>query len=150
METSEIKKNLVENCIKVLEISRQTVREEIDGLIQTASDYEGDHDLYDPFKEELMKKKDLLLDQVQKYVNDINLIKKVDLKRESKIVEFGTVVITDKQKLFISVALGKIQFNDETYHAISTQVPIYKAMQNLKTGDSFSINNNEFTIKNIF
>lgn len=149
MEPVEIKKNLVEYCITTLENNKLTVKESIDELIQTASDYEGEHDLYDPFKEELMKKKDLLLEQFQKYVNDINLVKKIDLSRIPEKVEFGTIVYTDKQKMFISVALGKIVFNDETYQAISTQVPIYKVMQDLKIGDSFTINNNQFTIKNI-
>lgn len=150
MDKKELKNKIINTCIKTLENSAQTVREAIDELIQTASEYEGDHDLFDPFKEELMKKKDLQLDQLQKYLDDIKLVRKADPKRISEKVEFGSVVITDKQKMFISAAIGKIQVDNDSYYVISTQVPVYKAMQDLKSGDTFSINNNKFTIKDIF
>jgi hypothetical protein len=66
------------------------------------------------------------------------------------LVEFGSVVITDKQRIFIAAGIGKIVLENETYYAISTQVPVYKAMKGLKVGESFTINNNKFTIKDIF
>ncbi len=150
MDKKELKNKIINTCIAALENSAQTVRETIDELIQTASEYEGDHDLFDPFKEELMKKKDLQLDQLQKYLDDIKLVRKADPKRISEKVEFGSVVITDKQKMFISAAIGKIQVENDSYYVISTQVPVYKAMQDLKAGETFSINNNKFTIKDIF
>lgn len=150
MDKQELKKKIINTCVETLEKSAQTVREAIEELIQTASEYEGDHDLFDPFKEELMKKKDLQLEQLQKYNEDIKLVKKADPNRISEIVEFGSVVITDKQKMFISAAIGKIQVDNDTYYVISTQVPVFKAMKDLKTGDTFSINNNKFTIKDIF
>jgi len=150
MNKSELKKIIIDKCINIVEESIQTVKEAVEELIQTASEYEGDHDLFDPFKEELMKKKDLQLEQLNKYLDDIKLIKKVDLKRVSDKVEFGTVVITDKQKMFVAAAIGKIQIDGDIYYSISTQVPVYKAMQNLKIGDTFTINNNNFTIKDIF
>ncbi len=150
MNKTEIKKKIVASCIETLERSADTVRETIDEIIQTANDYEGDHDIFDPFKEEMMKKKDLQVEQLHKYLDDIKLIKKVDLNRFSDKVEFGTVVITDKQKMFIAAAIGKIQVNDDSYYSISTQVPVYKAMQGLKAGDTFQINNNQFKILDVF
>jgi len=150
MDKLEIKKQIIDACIKTLEHSAQTVRDTIDELIQTASDYEGDHDMFDPFKEEMMKKKDLQVEQLQKYIDDINLVKKADPSKISEKVEFGAVVITDKQKMFISAALGKLQVDNDTYYVISTQVPVFKAMKDLKAGESFTINNNKLTIKEIF
>lgn len=150
MNKQELKKNIIDTCTGTLEKSAQTVRETIEELILTASEYEGDHDLFDPFKEELMKKKDLQIDQLQKYLEDLKLIKKVDALKTSEKVEFGAVVITDKQKMFISVALGKTMVDNDPYYVISNQVPVFKAMKDLKVGDTFSINNNQFTIKEIF
>lgn len=150
MNKQELKKKIVDTCIQTLENSAQTVRELIDELIQTANDYEGDHDILDPFKEGLIKKKDLQLKQLQNYQDDIKLVKKADPTRISELVEFGSVVITDKQKIFIAAGIGKIILENETYYAISTQVPVYAAMKGLKIGESFTINNNMFTIKDIF
>lgn len=149
MDKQNLKKKIIDTCIQTLENSVQTVRESIDELIQTASDYEGDHDLFDPFKEELMKKKDIQLEQLQKYLDDIKLVKKADPKKISQQVEFGSIVITDKQKMFVAIALGKVIVDSEPFYVISTQVPVYKAMKDLKAGDTFTINNNQFTIKEI-
>ena len=150
MDKQKLKKNIITICIDSLEKSAQITRETIDDILQTTSEYEGDHDIFDPFKGEMMKKKDLQVKHLENFLDDIKLIKKADPNKISDKVEFGSVVITNKQKMFIAVALGKIQVEGETYYAISTQVPVFKAMKDLKVGDSFSINNNQFTIKDIF
>ena len=150
MDKLELKKKIVKICKESLENSYKTVKNTINDLSQTASEYEGDHDIFDPFKEDMMKKKDLQVEQLQKYTEDIKLLEKIDPSKISEKVEFGSVVITNKQKMFIAVALGKIIVNNDTYFAISAQVPVFKAMQDFKPGDSFTINNNTFTIKEIF
>lgn len=144
------KRKIVESCIQSLENSAQDVRNTIDEIIQIAADYEGDHDMFDPFKDDMMKKKDLHVEKLQKYLDDIKLMHKLDPKRLCEQVEFGAVVITDKQKMFIAAALGKITIDNETYYAISTQVPVFKAMQGLKKGEMFTINNNQFKIIDLF
>lgn len=150
MNKQELKKKIVDTCIQTLENSAQTVRDNIEEIVQTANDYEGDHGLFDPFKEDLMKKKDLQVEQLQKYYEDIKIVKKADPKRISEKVEFGSVVITNKQKMFIAIGIGKIILDNEAYYVISTQVPAYKAMKDLKVGESFTINNNQYTIKDLF
>jgi transcription elongation GreA/GreB family factor len=106
--------------------------------------------MFDPFKEDMMKKKDVQVKQMEKFLEDLKLVKKVDPERISDKVEFGAVVITDKQKMFVSAALGKITVDNESVYAISTQVPVYNAMKGLKIGDTFTINNNSFIIKDVF
>lgn len=150
MDKVALKKIIIQACIDILEESIQTSKDRIQEIIQTANDYEGDHDMFDPFKEDMMKKKDLQVKQLEKYLEDLKLIKKADPKRITEKVEFGSVIITDKQKMFVSAALGKITVNGEPYFAISTQVPVFKAMKDMKVGDTFKINDNQFTIKEVF
>ena len=150
MDKKKLKKEIVNTCINSLEESVETTRKRIAEIIQTANDYEGDHDIFDPFKEDMMKKKDLQVKQMEKHLEEIKLIKRVDPERILEKVEFGSVVITDKQNMFVSVALGKVSVKGDTYHVISTQVPAYQAMKDLKVGESFSINNNSFKIESIY
>lgn len=150
MEKKAVKKNIIKSCIELLERNIKTSKDRIQEIIQTANDYEGDHDMFDPFKEDMMKKKDLQVKQMNKFLEDLKLVRKADPERISDKVEFGAVIITDKQKMFVSAALGKITVDNESVYAISTQVPVYNAMKNLKIGDTFSINNNSFTIKDVF
>jgi hypothetical protein len=58
-------------------------------------------------------------------------------------------VITDKQKIFVCIGLGKFSFEKEDYFVISAGVPFYKAMENLKKGDQFTFRDQLFTIKEI-
>ncbi|MDK2978571.1 MAG: hypothetical protein PWP52_1285 [Bacteroidales bacterium] len=150
MEKKAVKKNIIKSCIELLEKNIKTSKDRIQEIIQTANDYEGDHDMFDPFKEDMMKKKDLQVKQMEKFLEDLKLVKMVDPERISDKVEFGAVIITDKQKMFVSAALGKITVDNESVYAISTQVPVYNAMKGLKIGDTFTINNNSFTIKDVF
>lgn len=150
MNNKELKKRLVSACIDTLEKNIGTIRDRIAEIIQTANDYEGDHDIFDPFKEDMMKKKDLQVKQLEKHLDEIKLLKKVDTEKISDKVEFGSVVVTDKQNMFVSIALGKLLFENESYYIISTQVPVFKAMQDKKKGDTFTINNNQFTIQDLF
>ena len=150
MDKITIKKLYIKHCIDFLEENIKTCKDRIQEIIQTANDYEGDHDMFDPFKEDMMKKKDLQVKQMEKFLEDLKLVKKVDPNKICNKVEFGAVITTDKQKMFVSAALGKISVEGEDIYAISTQVPVFKAMKDFQTGDSFKINNNSFTIKDIF
>ncbi len=150
MDKKDLKKKIVTVCIDTLEKSIETIRDRITEIIQMANDYEGDHDIFDPFKEDMMKKKDLQVKQMEKHLDEIKLLKKVDFNRISDKVEFGSIVVTDKQKMFVSVAMGKVTVENEPYYIISTQVPVFQAMKDLKVGESFAINNNKFTIKDLF
>jgi len=65
-------------------------------------------------------------------------------------VHFGSAVITDKQKLFISIGLGKFDYDGDTWYAISPRVPLYEAMKGKKAGDTFEFNGQKSTIKDVF
>lgn len=150
MDKLKLKKEIIKTCSDSLENSIKTVRNAIDEILETASEYEGDHDMFDPFKEEMMKKKDMQVDLLKKYSDELALLYKVDKTKITDQIGFGSVVITDKQKMFIAIALGKLQVKDDVYYAISTQVPVYQAMKDKKAGDSFVFNGNKFTIKDVF
>lgn len=61
-------------------------------------------------------------------------------------VDIGSIVITDKAQYFISVGLGKIVYEDETFYCISKQSPIGKKLLNRIVGDSITFNGNSFQI----
>ncbi|MEE4198329.1 MAG: hypothetical protein V2I54_11850 [Bacteroidales bacterium] len=150
MDKKALKKDIIQSCIDLLEENVKTCKDRIQEIIQTANDYEGDHDMFDPFKEDMMKKKDLQVKQMEKFLEDLKLVKKVNPEKINEKVEFGSVITTNKQKMFVAAALGKITVHGEIIFAISTQVPVFKAMKDLKPGDTFNINNNTFTIKEVY
>jgi hypothetical protein len=150
MDKLAIKKEIIKICADSIQNSILTVRTAIDEILETANEYEGDHDMFDPFKEEMMKKKDMQVELLKKYNDELTLLNKVDQTKVLKQIAFGAVVITDKQKMFIATALGKFVYKNEPYYAISTLVPVYQAMKDKKAGETFVFNGNKFTIKDVF
>jgi len=78
-----------------------------------------------------------------------NEISKIDINATSEQVGFGSVVVTNKGKYFISVAIGKVLVGSSEYYSISLISPIGKVLSGMKIGESRKFNNQEIQIKNI-
>ncbi len=141
-----IKHKLIEKCFQVLNERADNAKKAMEELQQSANEYGLPKDRYDSFRAQVLRKRDLFAEQYQKSMDEIELIRKINPSKQSEKVEFGSLVITNKQKLFVSLSLGKIEVENEQFYAISTQVPIFKAIQNRKTGDKFEFNGNKFEI----
>jgi len=114
-----------------------------------ANEYENDEG-YDGFREQLLNKRDLYAEQLAKTIDDIGTIEKIKVVDLMTEVAFGAIVVTDFQKLFISLGLGKVVVDGEVFFAISTAVPVYSTMAGLKKGDVYEFNNRKFKILDIY
>lgn len=54
---------------------------------------------------------------------------------DSKQVEFGSLVTTNNGTYFISIGLGKVTIEEQTYYAISLASPIGRLLQHKYSGD---------------
>lgn len=134
---------MLQDCVNNAKIA-------MDELQQNANEYGIPRDKYDSFKAQVLQKKDLFAVQYQRALDDINLLEKINLEKKSEKVEFGSIIITNKQKMIISASLGNVLLENNTYFAISPQVPIFKQIQGLKKGDKFTFSESEFEVLNIF
>ena len=87
------------------------------------------------------------LDFAKKELETINLI---DPSAEHHKVEFGSVVVTDKRKLFVSTGMEEVSVNNENYFGLSAQAPLYKNMAGCVVGDQVSFNGISYKILDIF
>ena len=143
---NNLKYKLIDKCLIILSERAENAKKAMDELQQSANEYGLPKDRYDSFRTQVLRKRDLFAEQYQKTMDEIDLIKKIDPEKKSEKVEFGSIVITNKQKLFVSISLGKIVLENEEYYAISTQVPIYNAIKSKKAGEKFEFNGNRFEI----
>jgi transcription elongation GreA/GreB family factor len=116
----------------------------------TANEYEHTGDDSDSHKMELIGNRDMYAKQLQAEMDLLETITKIDLNVDRDVVEFGSVVVTDMQKVFIAIGLGKITLENDTYYAISLQVPFYLAMKGLKKGDTFDFRGRKVKILDVF
>lgn len=149
-EKLELKRKIYNKCLEILEYNAETARKTMNEIQIDANEAEQEHDVFDGSRSELLRERDIYAEQLQKAVDDIHILKKVSFDGLEDKVEFGAVVITNRQKMFIALGLGKVEVDDDTYFVISKDVPIYKAMEGLKKGDSFEFNNMKFEIEDVF
>ena len=76
-------------------------------------------------------------------------VSKINLQKNFTQVGFGSLVKTNRETYFFSVALGKINIDNETYYLISLASPIGKSFYEKEKGDSITFRNREYIIENI-
>ncbi len=145
----EFKQKLLQFCLSMKQESESNILVAMDEAQQSANDYGAPRDRYDSFRAQLMRKRDMLAQQlavVQEELRHIRQVKSNSLQTE---IGPGTLVVLDKQTLFILVGIGKITVDDQVVYVVSPVVPLVAAMKNLKKGNSFTFNGNTFTIQEI-
>lgn len=78
----------------------------------------------------------------------VSLIESIDFGPKDK-VEAGAVIQTPNLNLIVATSTPSFQFEGKKYVGISTQAPIYQAIQGKSIGDKCLYNNVDFTISNI-
>ncbi|MEI7596612.1 MAG: hypothetical protein WCK02_12750 [Bacteroidota bacterium] len=143
---SNLKAKILLECKNILTLSLENIRTAMHDAQTTANDYGMPKDRYDSFRTQMLSKRDMFAQQVQRTLDEITLIEKIDPDLICKTVVFGAVVKTTNQNMIIATGLGKIIVDGETFYSISTAVPIYKTIQGLKKGDSYSFQGKNYKI----
>lgn len=73
----------------------------------------------------------------------------LDPNYTNTVAEPGALVITNHLVFFIGVSTDKVTVEGEVFYGISTHAPIYKAMQGLGKGKTFSYNEKEYIIEEV-
>ncbi len=137
MECIETKKKLLSICRKMQDETIQHLKLEMDDAQKSANEYGTPKDRYDSYRIQLLRKKDMFGQQLAKTMEQLDTLDRISLKRRFEEVEFGALVITDKQKILVSIGLGKIELDGSTYFAISPSVPVFNAMIGKKVGEEY-------------
>jgi len=150
MSKIELKKRLIEVCITRQQETVAELQHEVNETLRLSNEYGAPKDRYDPYRTKLMNQNNLFAQQLNQANTLLVTLQKIPLDKEIDTVEFGAIVITNKQKLFVSAGLGKVVSVGETFYAISPQVPIFQSMRGKKAGDTFTFNDQLFDIKDVF
>ena len=85
-------------------------------------------------------------DQLNKAIQLKNELLQIDLHKNYTRVEFGSIVFTKNDCYFISIGLGKIEINNQTWYSISLASPIGQALFNKSAGDKIKFQGKEIVI----
>jgi hypothetical protein len=149
-ENKLLKQKIIEVCKQNQLETIANLKREMDEHQQLANDYGPPKDRYDAFRSQMLRRRDIFAEQLQKANEELFTIDKIKLNDVKSKVEFGAIVVTEKQKLFVATSMGKIIIDNDTYFCISPAVPIYKVIEGMKAGDATNFNNNEIRIVDVF
>lgn len=149
MKTKAYKAELVQYLIELQEQAISNARKAMDDAQEEANNYGAPKDRYDGFRNQQLRRKDLFAKQLSQAMTNLDLLNRLDETKQHHEVGFGTLVQTEKAMFFVAIGLGIVNFKGEDIAVISMLVPLFHAMKSKKVGESFSFNQNDFTIKQL-
>jgi hypothetical protein len=145
----KIKEKILAKCIQIKEESEANTLVAMNDAQQSANEYGAPRDRYDSFRAQMMRKRDMLAQQLAVAEEELRFLRQVKPELKSTKVDAGALVRLDSQTLYILVGIGKVVVDDEVFYVVSPVVPLAIAMKNLKQGDSFSFRGNTMKIVEI-
>jgi len=133
-----IKERLLSKCIELKEESEANILAAMNDAQQSANEYGAPRDRYDSFRAQLMRKRDMLAQQLAAVDEELRYLRQIKTDVAVTKVEAGALIRLDSQTLYILAGIGKIMLDTETYYIVSPVVPLVMAMKDLKQGDSFT------------
>ncbi|MCU0437533.1 MAG: 3-oxoacyl-ACP synthase [Raineya sp.] len=79
-----------------------------------------------------------------------NILLNIDINTTYTKISLGSMVITNQGIFFISIGLGQIKLENDTFFIISPDSPIGKELINKQTGNTFAFNQKNYIIEKIF
>jgi len=150
MADFKVKARILDKCMELQNEMIENISFEMNEAQKSANEYGQPKDRYDSYRTQLLRRRDLYAKQLYQAMKQKDLLDKVDPNRESESVSFGSVVITEDQKIFIAIGLGRIVLSDETWFVISPNVPFFESMKGKKKGDSFGFRDRKIRIIDVY
>ena len=148
---------IIQAALQQLQEVAATAKQEMDSCQQQSNDYGANVDRYDSYRTKMMRQRDMYAKQLSNANAGIRVMQEMQRLAPFDVAEHGAIVITDKQKFFLSAGIGKFlvphqspeNVPQEAFFAISAQTPIYMALRGCEAGDSITFNGITQTVKEI-
>jgi transcription elongation GreA/GreB family factor len=147
----ETKKHLLQSSIQVLNSQIKAAKDAMDEAQNSANEHQGAmEDKFESFRENCQIQRDMYARQLDELISTMAILRRINATKTNEDVSFGAVVYTELQNYFIGVSLGELNNEGESYFAISTMSPIFKAIAGKRAGDSFTFRDKEYKITQVF
>jgi hypothetical protein len=150
MDKKELKKKIFDTCIQLHQRQVETIKSEMNEAYQNAKEYGTPEDWLDTYKMDMLNKRDSYGVQLQKTLEELKILERIDSSKLHNEIAFGSIVFTQTQKLIVAIGIGKISIDNEMYYAISPSVPLFMAIKGHKAGDAFEFNGMKNMILDVF
>lgn len=134
------KQRFVEHCIQLQEETLSSVENQIHLAEEAANNYGPNKDRYDGFRNQQVRQGNMLAKQMDLIQQNLDTLHLVNLQMIHPDANFGALIVTDRNLIFVCCSLGLVSFENQRVVVISKTAPIFPCMESKKTGDSFICN----------
>ena len=107
MTREERRTAVIEACIAHQQQVAAVAKQEMDSAQQQSNDYGANVDRYDSFRTKMMRSRDMYARQLSNANASLRVLQELLRTTPRETAEHGAIVITDKQRFFLSIGAGK-------------------------------------------
>jgi len=149
--TSKIKKQLIAELSLILkkkiDVLATTIKEAHEAQANDTKSSAGDK--FETGREMIqieLNKNQIQLSKTKELLNEVSKIESLPTQKKAT---FGSLILSENEGYFLSIAHGKIQIDNNIYYAISLASPIGKALVGKQKGDSCIFQGRNIVIQDI-
>lgn len=142
--------DVIQACIDHQQQIAAVAKFEMDSAQMQSNDYGANVDRYDAYRTKLMRQRDMYAKQLANANAAIVVLQSLARAPISDTVMHGSIVITTKQRFFLSVGIGKFMVGSQVWYAVSAQTPIFKSLSGCVVGDTIVFNGMSQTILAVY
>jgi hypothetical protein len=146
MDLIEVKIKLYQKCIEKQKEIIENSQSAMDEAQTAANEYGAPKDRYDSFRAQLLRKRDLFAEQYNKSLKEFDFLKSLRPENRCKSATTNSLIITDKQRFYVSIGLGKVEIPEGEFFVISPLAPIFQALKEKTTGETVVFNGQKIKI----
>jgi hypothetical protein len=147
-----LKIKLKNRCINKLQ-ERLAVAEQLISRAQDSANNEGKSsagDKYETGRSMGQLEKQMYQKQAHQLRTELSLVTSTDITRNTRQVMRGSLIFADTLVIFVCAGLGKQVVDNITVLFISDAAPLFKLIRDKTTDEGFTMNNQLFTIREIW
>jgi len=151
MPFPEIKKLLHQRCIAIISERISVAKQAMDDAQASANQEEKSSagDKYETGRAMAQIARDQAAQQLDDALQLKNVLDRIATITSTDKVSLGSLVITDQNRFYISISIGKIVLDGEEYLVISPQSPIGKLLMNRSANDEIAFINKNQIIREV-
>jgi transcription elongation GreA/GreB family factor len=147
-----VKRQLYDLCVETLINRIRSAQQAIEDLQNDANEETKSSagDKYETGRAMMQLEIEKYSQQLAEASKSKQVLGKIDPNVVSKIAQPGSVVKTNNGNYYIAISTGQFLVENENYFTISPASPVGIKLINTKPGDSFSLNNREYKVLDVY
>ncbi|SDB61329.1 Transcription elongation factor, GreA/GreB family [Flavobacteriaceae bacterium MAR_2010_188] len=144
--------------LKILTLCKQSVQDKSEALQQQSKSLQNSlssetkssaGDKHETGRAMIQLEREQLGRQLAQLEQQSEILSRINPDQPHKLISVGSLIFTSKENYFISVAIGKLEVEGQTFYAISNNSPTGKLLLMKSAGDTVEFNKTVFSIESV-